>query len=68
MHPLDIRPVYGGSCGDGGLCNPGKVSTGVAVAVRPDTTRTLETMLDPFAQATKNPPATEVAGFLARVL
>lgn len=46
----DIRRIYNRPCRDGSLCNPSKVSTCIQVGVRPETTRTLETMLDPLAE------------------
>jgi hypothetical protein len=60
-HVTNIRRVYGRPWRDGGLANPGKVSTGVAVGVRPKTTLiTHETMLD--APPQRSAARTRLAG------
>lgn len=47
----NMRRVYSRPWRDGGLANPGKVSTGIAVGMRPETTLiTHETMLDALPQ------------------
>ena len=43
-HILNIRRTYSRPWQDGSPANPGKISTCVQIGVRPETTRTLETM------------------------
>src|ERR1700686_2081164 len=45
-----IRRIYNRPWRNGSLANPGKIPTCIQVSVRPETTGTLETMLEPYTQ------------------
>src|SRR2546430_11916874 len=49
-HATHIRRIYGRPWRNGSLANPGKIPTCIQVSVRPETTGTLETMLEPCPQ------------------
>src|SRR6266699_4189400 len=49
-HATHIRRIYNRPWRNSGLANPGKIPTGIQVSVRPETTGTLETMLEPCTQ------------------
>src|SRR5438876_906933 len=49
-HATHIRRIYSRPWRNGSLANPGKIPTGIQVSVRPETTGTLETMLEPCTQ------------------
>src|SRR2546421_5994490 len=49
-HATHIRRIYSRPWRNGSLANPGKIPTCVQVSVRPETTGTLKTMLEPCAQ------------------
>src|SRR6266853_5897503 len=49
-HATHIRRIYNRPWRNGSLANPGKIPTGIQVSVRPETTGTLETMLEPCTQ------------------
>src|SRR5213075_2353715 len=49
-HATHIRRIYNRPWRNGSLANPGKIPTCVQVSVRPETTGTLETMLEPCPQ------------------
>src|SRR5437660_4544060 len=49
-HATHIRRIYSRPWRNGGLANPGKIPTCIQVRVRPETTGTLETMLEPCTQ------------------
>jgi hypothetical protein len=49
-HATHIRRTYNRPWRNGSLANPGKIPTCIQVSVRPETTGTLETMLEPCAQ------------------
>src|SRR6266480_3397793 len=49
-HATHIRRIYNRPWRNGSLANPGKIPTCVQVSVRPETTGTLETMLEPCTQ------------------
>src|SRR3984893_18503136 len=49
-HATHIRRIYDRPWRNGSLANPGKIPTCIQVSVRPETTGTLETMLEPCTQ------------------
>src|SRR6202171_6164319 len=49
-HATHIRRIYNRPWRNGSLANPGKIPTCIQVSVRPETTGTLETMLEPCTQ------------------
>src|SRR2546430_10447710 len=49
-HATHIRRIYSRPWRNGSLANPGKIPTCIQVSVRPETTGTLETMLEPCTQ------------------
>src|SRR6266404_2975575 len=49
-HTTHIRRIYNRPWRNGSLANPGKIPTCIQVSVRPETTGTLETMLEPCTQ------------------
>src|SRR5882762_8778829 len=49
-HATHIRRIYSRPWRNGSLANPGKTPTCIQVSVRPETTGTLETMLEPCTQ------------------
>jgi hypothetical protein len=49
-HATHIRRIYHRPWRNGNLANPGKIPIGIQVSVRPKTTGTLETMLEPCTQ------------------
>src|ERR1700730_4113572 len=49
-HATHTRRIYNRPWRNGSLANPGKIPTGIQVSVRPETTGTLETMLEPCTQ------------------
>src|SRR5256714_4441564 len=49
-HATHIRRIYNRPWRNGSRANPGKIPTCVQVSVRPETTGTLETMLEPCTQ------------------
>src|SRR5256884_4509164 len=49
-HTTHIRRIYDRPWRNGSLANPGKIPTCIQVSVRPETTGTLETMLEPCTQ------------------
>src|SRR6266403_261205 len=49
-HATHIRRIYSRPWRNGGLANPGKIPTCIQVRVRPETSGTLETMLEPCTQ------------------
>src|SRR6266513_2320120 len=49
-HATHIRRIYGRPWRNGSLANPGKIPTCIQVSVRPESTGTLETMLEPCPQ------------------
>src|SRR5882762_3596576 len=49
-HATHMRRIYNRPWRNGSLANPGKIPTCIQVSVRPETTGTLETMLEPCTQ------------------
>src|SRR5256886_4586832 len=49
-HATHIRRIYNRPWRNGSLANPSKIPTCIQVSVRPETTGTLETMLEPCTQ------------------
>src|SRR5437016_351839 len=49
-HATHIRRIYNRPWRNSGLANPGKIPTCIQVSVRPETTGTLETMLEPCSE------------------
>src|SRR5207244_12128000 len=49
-HATHIRRIYNRPWRNSGLANPGKIPTCIQVSVRPETTGTLETMLETCTQ------------------
>src|SRR5882762_2385038 len=57
-----IRRIYDRPWRNGSLANPGKIPTGIQVSVRPETTGTLETMLEPCTQLSAGRTALAAVG------